>query len=256
MKHTYKAQLVCLVLLGAVTLLSNGCKSYDDVSARYSSKHIKANTNQISAVIPETDELGYIMLSLTDVGSKDTSLINKDTPYYKEVMKHFAAFKDHKVIKQFNEDLKEDAGTFNHFRNGLYAFSFNMRNKLVLKTDYRIDMNRVDFRRYTAGMQDFAAKSGFRKFYAQHANTYTQIIQNQGQQLSMDAAWATMGKHYSEPFNSYKVIVSPLMKGSSSSLAISGRGFRECLIFAESANKAMLYTAATKQMPAKGNYND
>lgn len=256
MKINKKAPLVCTVLIGAITLLSSGCKSYNDVAAHYSLKHIKANTNQVTAQIPETGELGYILISLTDVGNNDTSLINKNTAYYKEVSKQFVAFKNHKVVKQLNEDLKEDAANFTHFRNGLYAFKFNERNRMVLKSDYRIDLNRVDFRRYISGIQDFIEKSKFREFYAQHNNLYTKLIQNERQQLTMNAAWASMGKHYTEPFQSYQVILSPLMKGYSSSLAISGRGFRECLIFTESTNKALLYSAANAKPSTKSSYND
>jgi hypothetical protein len=244
MKHINKAPLVFSMLLGAITLLSNGCKSYNDVSSRYTSKHIKANTNQVTAQIPETDEVGYVLLSLTDAGANDTNIINKETAYYKEVSKHFAAFKNHKAVKMLNAELARNPNSFTNFRNGLYAFYFNKNNQLALKTDYRIDLNRVDFRRYTPAIHDFVVKSGFRKFYSQHADLYTKIIQDQSQQLTMNAAWETMSKQYTQPFQSYQVILSPLMKGYSSSLAISGHGFRECLIFAESTNKAMLYTAA------------
>lgn len=254
MKINYNAPLICCVLLGAVTILASSCKSYDDVAGRYTSKHIKANTNQITAQIPETDELGYILFALTDAGQADNTILNKETPYYREVIKHFAGFKNHKAVKLLNAELSRDTKSFNHFRNGLYAFTFNERNQLALKTDYRIDLNRVDFRRYTPLLHDFAVKSNFRKFYANHADVYTKIIQEQGQQLNMTAAWATMGKQYNQPFQSYKVILSPLMKGYSSSLAISSRGFRECLIFSESTNKAMLYSNVKS---TSGNtYND
>ncbi|MFD1255335.1 DUF4932 domain-containing protein [Mucilaginibacter terrae] len=255
MKLNYRGPLFCTVLFGAITLFNSGCKSYDDVASRYTSKHIKANTNQIAAQIPETGELGYILLALTDVGTTDTSLINKDTQYYKEVIAHFNGFKNHKIVKQLNKDLQGNINNFTHFRNGLYAFKLNDRNRMVLKTDYRIDLNRVDFRRYTTGMQDFIASTKFREFYAKHKDLYTKIIQNQSSQLTMNAAWATMGKQYTEPFQSYQVIMSPLMRGNSSTLAISGRGFRECLIFAESADKALLYTAA-KPAVGKGSFNE
>jgi hypothetical protein len=255
MKLNYRGPLFCTVLFGAITLFSSGCKSYDDVTSRYTSKHIKANTNQITAQVPETGELGYVLLALTDVGTSDTSLLNKDSQYYKEVIAHFNAFKDHKVIKQLNKDLRGNASNFTHFRNGLFAFELNDHNHMALKTDYRIDLNRVDFRRYTSGMADFVKQSKFREFYAKHKNMYAKLIQDQSSQLTMTSAWATMGKQYTQPFQSYQIIMSPLMRGNSSTLAISGRGFRECLIFAESANKALLYTAA-KPVTVKGFINE
>jgi hypothetical protein len=254
MKMTYNAPMICCVLLGAVTILNSGCKSYNDVAGRYTSKHIKANTNQVTAQIPETDELGYIIYALTDAAKNDNSTLNKETAYYTEVIKHFGGLKNHKAVKLLDAQIARDAKSFNHFRNGLYAFNFNERNQLALKSDYRIDLNRIDFRRYAPLLHDFAEKSNFRKFYAAHADVYTKIIQEQGQQLTMNSAWASMGKQYAEPFQSYKVILSPLMKGYSSSLAISSRGFRECLIFSESANKALLYSSV--KPAGSSSYND
>ncbi|WP_345952756.1 hypothetical protein [Mucilaginibacter sp. PAMB04168] len=255
MKLFYKAPMVCAMLLGAAVMLSTGCKSYNDLAGHYSSKHIKANTNQVTAQIPETGELGYILLSLTETGSNDTTLINKESAYYKDVMKQFAAFKNHKAVKLLNSDLLANGNNFSHFRNGLYAYKFNKHNNMVLKTEYRVDLNRVDFRRYVGAIEDFIEKTNFRSFYAEHNNLYTKIIKEQGQQLNMNAAWATMGKQYTQPFQSYQVILSPLMKGSASTLAVSGRGFRECLIFAESTNKALFYSSTTASTP-KVAYND
>ncbi|MDT3405508.1 DUF4932 domain-containing protein [Mucilaginibacter terrae] len=237
MKLFYKAPLIGTVMLGAVTL-ATGCKSYNDVTAHYSSKHIKANKNQIRAQIPEVTELGYIVLALTDAGK---NYVNTNSPYYDEVVKHFAAFKNHKAVETLNEDLKESPETFTHFRNGLFAFMINKQNRIVVKTDYRIDLNRVDFRRYTAALNDFMEDSKFREFYAAHKSFYSKMEAAQSQSLSMTSAWSTVGKNknYTKPFQSYQVIMSPLMKGESSTLAISGRGFSECLIFAESTDKAL-----------------
>lgn len=244
MKLTYKAPLIGTVLLGAVTL-ATGCKSYNDVTAHYSSKHIKANKNQIKVQIPEVSELGYIVLALTDAGK---NYVNTNSPYYDEVVNHFSAFKHHKAVETLNEDLKENPETFTHFRNGLYAFMINKQERIVVKTDYRIDLNRVDFRRYTAALSDFMEDSKFREFYAAHKDFYSKLEAAQSQSLTMTAAWNTVGKNkkYTQPFQSYQVIMSPLMKGESSTLAISGRGFSECLIFAESTDKALASTADAK----------
>jgi hypothetical protein len=255
MRITFKAPLVCTVLVGAISLFNSGCKSYD-VASRYTAKHIKAHTNQVSTNVPETGELGYILLSLTDAAKSDSSILNKNTAYYKEVAQHFAAFKSHKAVKQLNADITQDPATFTHFRNGLYALKINDRNRIVLRTDYRIDLNRLDFKRYTSVMEDFMVKSKFREFYAQHANLYAKLVQNQSRQLTMNTAWASMGKHYNQPFQSYQVVISPLMKGYSSSLAIGGRGFRECIIFTESADKALMYSAAKNKLAEQTAFND
>jgi len=234
--HRY---LVTVVLLTGVAMFGYGCKSYDDIAAHYSSKHIKDNTGKVIAQVPETNELAYIVYSLTDVSLTDTTFIDKNSAYYKEVIKQFAAFKSHKVVKQLNSDVSRDAKNLLRFRNGIYAFTLNERNDLALKLDYRTDLNRIDFRRYAPLLEDFAKKSNFRNFYKQHKDLYNQIILNAGKTLSVDDAWAGVSKDYKEPFNSYQLILSPLIKGKSTTLAIKSSDFRECLIFAQSSSHAL-----------------
>jgi hypothetical protein len=227
------------ILLSAVSTFITGCKSYD-IAPRYTAKHIKANTNQIVAQVPETYELGYVILALTDLGQQDGNLINKSTPYYQEVIQHFAAYKNHKAVKQLNKDLAEDKNRLKYFRNGLYAFYFNS-NRFVLKADYRIDLNRVDFKKYAHLLQDFAKESGYRDFYKQHESFYADMIQAEQQQLSMASAWKSVEKDYTTPFQSYQVILSPLMKGQIGTLAINSHRFNECLIFSQSGKDKVSY---------------
>ena len=239
MKTFNHSRLTIAVLLIAVALFTNGCKTYDDIAAHYSAKHIKDNTGKVIAQVPETNELAYIVYSLTDVSLTDTTFIDRSSAYYKEVTKQFAAYKDHKVVKQLNSDVSRDIKNLLRFRNGIYAFTLNDRNDLALKLDYRTDLNRIDFRRYAPLLEDFASKSNFRKFYTQHKGLYSQIILDAGKELPMDAAWASVNKDYKKPFNSYQLILSPLIKGKSSTLAIKSGNFSECLIFAQSSSKAL-----------------
>lgn len=240
MKTIKNSRIAVVTLLMGATVFSNGCKSYDDIAAHYSSKHIKDNTNKVIAQVPETNELAYIVYSLTDASLTDTTFIDKSSAYYREVTKQFAPFKNHKVVKQLNGDVTRNIKNLTRFRNGIYAFTLNERNDLALKLDYRTDLNRVDFRRYAPLLEDFAKKSSFRDFYTKHKGFYNQIILDAGKILPMDAAWASVNKDYKEPFNSYQLILSPLIKGKSSTLAIKGSNFRECLIFAQSSSKALM----------------
>jgi hypothetical protein len=238
MKTLIHRRLATAVLLSGVMIFSFSCKSYDDIAAHYSSKHIKDNTGKVIAQVPETNELAYIVYSLTDVSLTDTAFIDRSSAYYKDVIKQFAAFKNHKAVKQLNKDVARDTKNLLRFRNGIYAFTLNERNDLALKLDYRTDLNRIDFRRYAPLLEDFAEKTNFRSFYTQHKGLYNQIILDAGKTLSVDDAWASVGKDYKEPFNSYQLILSPLIKGKSSTLAIKGSNFRECLIFAQSSSMA------------------
>ncbi len=254
MKLRYKASALGTALFGAVTMMSVGCRSYSDVAAHYSNKHIKENNNQVTAQIPEASELGYILMALSDIGNTDNEMIDKGSPYYQEVMTYFGRFKDHKAVRMINRDLKQDPAIFTHLRNGLYAYRFNDRNRMVLKTDYRIDLNPIDMRVYTGAIENFMKDSKFRSFYKQHEAFYNDIIKQESAQLTMNAVSANMTKRYKSPFNSYQVIMSPLMKGYNSSVELDGRGFRECLIFAQTANQVLLYSA--NQGVARNAYND
>lgn len=232
-------RMMSVALLCTSVISFSSCKS-TDIASRYTSKYINSNTNKITTQVPETYELGYIVLALTDYGQRDTNIINTHTLYYKEVVEYFSAYKNHHAVKLLNQELSKDSKHFRSFRDGLYAFKINNHDHFVLKSDYRIDLNKVNFKRFAPLLQDFAAKSNFLKFYNDHLSLYSKLVDYQTHQLTMENANKAVQSEYGTPFNSYHVIISPLMKGYST-LAVNGRHFNECLIFTEAKNYTLLY---------------
>ncbi|QJD97958.1 DUF4932 domain-containing protein [Mucilaginibacter robiniae] len=235
MNIIFKSAIISVMLLCFAAITLNGCKS-TDIASRYTSKYINSNTNKVIAQVPEAYELGYIILALTDYSQRDTNLIDTHSQYYHDVIRYFNNYKNHRAVVLLNQEISRNFKYFHSFRDGLYAFQLS-HNRLSLKSDYRIDLNKFNFKRFAPLMRDFASKSNFVKFYNDHQSFYTQLTNYQQQQLTIEAAQKMVEKDYTMSFNSYKIVLSPLMNGYPGTLAINSRRFTECLIFTQTINK-------------------
>ncbi len=226
-----------------VTTLVSSCKT-QDVSSHYTSNYIKSNKGSLNAEVPEAFELGYTILALTDLAQKDSTLIDKSTPYYKEVMARFGKFKDHRAVKVLDQTLSKHPEMFKNFRNGLYAFKMH-DGRFVVKENYRIDVNRFGFTRFEHLFQDFYSDTHFDKFFAEHASQYAGMVAKANSFINYDAAQKMFNDH-----KNYKLILSPLMKGQIGTMQISSGQYTELVIFPYMHSKGLAYTDPS-QMIAK-----
>lgn len=234
----HKFNLVVAVVLFACTLFLNSCKSYD-VASRYTSKYIKSNIGKVSAEVPEVFELGYTMLALTDLAQKDSGVINRNTPYYQELMAWFNKYKNHKGVMRLNADLSRNPDRIKNYLDGLYALQVKY-NRVSLKTSYRIDLNKVDFKGYALLLQNFYKKTNFHEFYTQHEGYYNDMVQNANSLFT----FAEVQKNLNGTVKGYRVILSPLTKAYAGTMQISGRGYSECIIFPALSSKGTNYIMA------------
>jgi len=230
-----KIYILLFLSLNAAALLLHSCTSYD-VAPRYTDKYIASGTGNLTAQVPEAYELGYAVLALTDLAQKDTSLIDKSTPYYKEFTAYFAKYKNHKAVVQLNQSLVTYPKLFKSYRNGLYAFKM-FDDRLVLKDNYRIDVNKMKFSRYQRLLQNFYSVTKFHKFYNAHENVYKQLVKRSDNFLSFDIAQ----KIISKDSKSFQVVLSPLTKGYPATMEIKSKGFVESIIFPYVDNNGLVY---------------
>lgn len=57
--------------------------------------------------LPESYELGNIILALTEYGKTDPYDVQKIPPYYDEIMSYFEPVKDHPLLKKVNYSRKD-----------------------------------------------------------------------------------------------------------------------------------------------------
>ena len=221
--------LTATIILFAAATLFTSCKTAN-VAAHYSSKYMNANNGKLNAQVPETFELGYAMLALTNLAQNDTAVVNKNTPYYQELITFLGTHKNHKGVLLLNAELSRNPRMIKSYLDGLYAFKMN-GNRFVLKESYRIDLNKIDFKRYALLLQSFYKETNFHEFYMNHQAQYAQMIQNANTMYSFDEAQKTLNVKV----KSYQVILSPLTKGYAGTMEIKGNSYSEYIIFPRTA---------------------
>lgn len=233
-----QSTLTVAIVLFTAALFLNSCKSYN-VASRYTSKYINASTGKVSAQIPETFELGYTMLALTQLAQNDTSVINRNTPYYQDLMTWFGQYKNHKGVMHLNADLSRNPKMIKSYLDGLYAFQMS-HGRVALKDNYRIDLNKVDFKRYALLLQNFYKETNFHEFYTRHAILYSEMIQKANSLFTFQEAQRMLNSHV----KGYQVILSPLAKGYAGTMEIKGHAYSECIIFPRLSANGITYAMA------------
>ncbi len=163
----------------------------------------------------ESYELGNIILALTQYGRTDKWDVQKVSPYYDKVLSYFEPVKNHPLLDSANYSRTEWK-KFLGFRTDMYAFSFDENGKL--KRDYpfnsfgpqEVDKN-LDL------INDFIAKSNYRKFYKDHLDFYDRIISNYKEFYFMSQSKAFLDKIAEKPQpesrKEYVIAISPLVGG-------------------------------------------
>lgn len=229
--------ITCTTVLSAAMATFNSCKSLD-VAPRYTEHYIKNNEGKVSTHVPEAYELGYVVLALTDAARKDSTLINTNTAYYKEVMSYFDKHKNHNAVTRLNHDLTAFPKKVTTYRNGLSAFRMH-NGRFVLDENYRIDVNKMEFSRYELLLQEFYHASNFGKFYTEHKDVYDRMIADASATITYASLQQQLNKN--KDAKSYKIVLSPLLKGSPDMMLIKEAGFSECVIFPYLAPNGLIY---------------
>ncbi|WP_276966295.1 DUF4932 domain-containing protein [Chryseobacterium sp.] len=165
--------------------------------------------------LPESYELGNIILALTEYGKTDPYDVQKIPPYYDEIMSYFEPVKDHPLLKKVNYSRK-DWKKFLGFRTDFYAFSFDESG--LLKRDFPFNSfgpKEVD--ENLELINDFVKKSNYRTFYKNHQQFYNTIISNYKEYYYINDTYAFLDKIAARPANEgdkkYVIAISPLVGG-------------------------------------------
>ncbi|MVN90372.1 DUF4932 domain-containing protein, partial [Mucilaginibacter aquatilis] len=136
----------------------------------------------------------------------------------------FSAFKNAKGVKQLNAQLSRNPALAKSYVEGLYAFQMK-DGRFGLKADYRIDLNKIDFKRYASLLESFYKETAFHSFYMQHEGMYSEMVAKANNAFTLAAAQKSVSAQ------GYQVVVSALAKGTSG-MSIKGHAYTEGVIFA------------------------
>ncbi len=74
-------------------ILSISVNSQELKKVNFDSKFRKENQGKSKTVIHEVKELLHIMIAITELGLGNDDMVNQDSEYYKDLIKHFEPYK-------------------------------------------------------------------------------------------------------------------------------------------------------------------
>lgn len=170
----------------------------------------------IQIQIPENYELSNILLALTDYGKADESEVQKNSRYYKEVIRFFDSVKTHPLLKKINYS-REQWEDYLSFRTDAIAFSFDpASNQLKRKSEFKANTGHDPFDKNIALINDFIKQSHFRSFYKVHQLYYDSIVSSYRSYYMLNEMTAFLKKECAitpvvQKKEEYKIILSPLV---------------------------------------------
>lgn len=184
---------------------------------------------KINVDIPEVYELVNIMIAISPTGIADKDLIYTNSDYYNKVISHFSKYKKDNAVITIDSLLKKD--NYYNLKMDSYAFVFSKSGKIVPHPNYHV-INWSNVNSITPTLlgeiNEFAKKSGFRKFYQANKKSYDiqkKFYQNKVN-FSQMVTW--LNKNFpSTRYNFLNVLFSPLVYGNQSTRNFEDNDFKE-----------------------------
>ena len=215
-------------------------------NARFSKSYMKQRKGNTRIAIPEAHELANIVVALTEVGMADSNMLAMTTPYYAEVMQHFAPYENHPLISTINRQLQPLKGIDGYWfyyalKMNSCGWAFDDNGRL----DRCVDIMEMGFGHpgnpipgYKAMLEDFAATSGFRKFYSNHQPYYDTLLQLYRRYNDLDKMQNWAEQFFDRKYGTYTVYFSPLVGGAHSTQRYNYRGFTETVMFVDATRES------------------
>jgi len=223
--------------LSILLLLISFC-SFAQEKVMFSQKFKKENEGKAKIEINETKELLHIMIAITEVGLENDDMIEQSGEYYKDVLKNFKAFKNEKIIKKFDSLIKVNPTNYIFLTGNALSYNFKGR-KLVKDKVYIFPAQNVSSHTsikvnpiftYKKEIEDFAKKTGFRKFYKSHKEYYNKIISDYNKLANLQNQWDWLEKKLDTHVNNYVIMCSPLINGLNYTTSYTDNGFKQIMM--------------------------
>lgn len=110
-------------------------------NASFSEEYKTRNKDRISVEIPNVSELANIMIAITDVGLRDSNMINLNNTYHADVVNWFLKFKKEPAIRFLDSIMNNtsNAGKYElYYTMKMYSTCYNMDTEGIFHRDSSI----------------------------------------------------------------------------------------------------------------------
>lgn len=194
--------------------------------------------DKITYEIPMTYELMHIAIALTDTTivsngyNVHNEVINKNSDYYREVIKYFEPFKNHPLIIDLNKSLRKSAS--NYIYNVQIGCILNLENNRLDKVKTMPWLNRTYINIKAVNkknIENFAEVSKFEEFYKQHKKYYTDKLKEVQQNANVREQQKWLEKEFPFKYDNYRITISPLTGDTHFTQRFKLKGKRECIMW-------------------------
>lgn len=204
--------------------------------ASYNQNYIQEHNDTYKVYTPEVHELVNICIALSDIGKRDSNMVNMDSEYYQDVINHFDEYRNHPFIDSLNNNFN---GDFDHN----YSFYYNIRmNACMYVWDDDKIVNSSPYLQLSFGgknqlvhllplLEEFSTASGFRQFYSSKKTYYDSLLKSYYELVPLDRMWTWVESKFPNKFQAYKVFFSPLIQGAHAAKMFSDNDFNESVMF-------------------------
>jgi len=208
-------------------------------NASFSEEYKTRNKDRISVEIPNVSELANIMIAITDVGLRDSNMINLNNTYHADVVNWFLKFKKEPAIRFLDSIMNNtsNAGKYElYYTMKMYSTCYNMdtegifhRDSSILQMGYPKFFTAYDT--HFASFQQFAQKSDFKLFYNLHKKYYDSLVNIYSDQIKLRSFKNWLEAQFPNKIDHFRITFSPLVRGAHSSIMFTDNNFTTSVIF-------------------------
>jgi hypothetical protein len=229
---------IFITIIPLLTLVCVNPISGQEKRVNFNNEYVKNNNDKTTIEINETQELVYLILSITDLGTSTPNMTNQNTEYFQDIKAHFGQYSNLPVVHKFNTLLSENL--INYFILGTNAYGFEFEGNKIVPTkvynflakgvgNFEVDINPIVT--YKKDLEEFAEKSGYRKFYKDHKKYYNDLKAEYQKYAAIEEQKKWLENKFDFKINSYRVLTSPLIAGLNATQTFEDNNFKEILLF-------------------------
>ena len=201
--------------------------------ANYSNKFQSKKKGKIDFSVPELYELVNVIVALTNKGIEDKERVNKNTEYYKSMLDNFSSYRNHDIVEKFNKFINQKHDYF--LRTNGITYNLEYDNKITKSNQYNRavynDKNPNYLHPYLEGLQDFAVKTNFKKFYNSNKEYYRSVITEIKSEIDIPNMLMWLQENFPDiKYEYHNIIVSPLTGNTQGIIMYENNNFKELQI--------------------------
>jgi hypothetical protein len=174
-----------------------------------------------------------VAMAVTSFGRNNKNFIYQKSKYYQAVLSWFDAYRENEFVVAMDSILSLNSGYYASLKMNGYAFVFDesgqiQRSEVYDRTGFR-DQKSNMLLPYMEQMQSFADESNFLEFYRQNSDTYSYQINFYKDSINIPEMQTWLEKNFpgSNTYDTYNIILSPLVAYNQSTTWFESNGFKE-----------------------------